>query len=206
MKTLLTIFIFSSFTLNAQSVHTRNGNRLYKEKKFPEALPEYQKAAEENADDAVVNYNLGDAYFRNEKFDEAEKSYDKPLAEGNDPTLRQRAFYNKGVALSKQSRLEESIAAYKSALLLNPEDNDARINLQKALQEQKKKQDPEKDKKEEQQNNKQKKQEQPPPSESKLNKKQVEQLLKALDQREQQVQQKMMQNRTRAVTKPDKDW
>lgn len=201
------ILLAQAGVINAQSLHMRQADRLYREKKFTESLHEYQKAVEENAEDPTVNYNLGDAYFRNDKFDEAEKAYDKPLAEGNSADMRQRAFYNKGVSFSKQSKLEESIAAYKSALLLNPSDNDARINLQKALLEQKKKQDPEKDNKEEQKNNKQKKQDNPPPQQSKLNKKQVEQLLKALDQREQQVQQKMMQqNRARGVTKPDKDW
>jgi tetratricopeptide (TPR) repeat protein len=188
------------------TLHARSGNQLYKEKKFTEALPEYQKSLEENAGDPVLSYNLGNAYFRNEKFDEAIKAFDKPLAEGNESSLRQRAFYNKGVSLSKQSKLQESISAYKDALLLNPADNDARINLQKALLELKKKQQPENDKKEDEKNKKQKKHENPPPSQSKMSKKQVEQLLKALDQREQQVQQKMQQSRTRGVTKPEKDW
>jgi Ca-activated chloride channel family protein len=188
---------------NGQSAHIRNADRLYKQKKFSEALPEFEKAAEENAKDPLASYNLGDGYFRVQKYEDAAKAFDKPLAEGNDVSLRQRAYYNKGVALSRQSKLEESIAAYKSAVLLNPADNDARMNLQKALLE-RKKQDPEKDKKDEQKDKKNKQQN--PPPQSKLNKKQVDQLLKALDQREQQVQQKMMQNRARGVTKPDKDW
>jgi Ca-activated chloride channel family protein len=207
MKGILVILVLAATVAQAQSSqHARKANILYKEKKFNESLPEYQKAAGENAEDPVVNYNLGDAYFRTEKFEEAGRSYDKLLAEGNDPALRQRAFYNKGVSLSRQSKLEESIAAFKSALLLNPEDNDARVNLQKAMLELKKKQYPEKDKKEDEKKDKQQKKEDPPPTQSRMNKKQVDQLLKALDQREQQVQQKMLQNRTRAVTKPDKDW
>ena len=200
----ISIFIFLTITLIAQATgHRRNGDRLYREKKYTEALPEYQKSMDVYGDDPFVNYNLGNAYFRNGKFDEAEKTYDKPVA-GNDPSLRQKAFYNKGVSFSKQGKLQESITAYKNALLLNPSDNDARINLQKALLE-KKKQEPEKKEDDNNNNNKQKKKENPPPQ-SKMNKKQVEQLLKALDQREQQVQQKMMQNRGRATTKPDKDW
>jgi len=194
------------FSSAAQSTHLQTADRLYQEKKFPEALPEYQKAAEENGKDPVVNYNLGDAYFRMEKFEEAGRAFDIPIHSGGDPAMQQRAWYNKGVSLSRQSRLEESIDAYKNALLLNPADSDARVNLQKALLELKKKQDPDQNNKETEKNNNQKKKEEPPPSQSKLNRKQVEQLLKALDQREQQVQQKMMQNRSRSLTKPDKDW
>ncbi len=201
---IIFILLSSSMWSFAQSAHMRNGDRLYREKKYAESLPEFLKAVAENEKDPVARYNLGNAYFRNGKYEEAEKSFDVPVAPGNSATLRQRAFYNKGVSFSRQNKLDESIAAYKNALLLNPADNDARVNLQKALLEKKKNESPEKQKQQQQKDNKQK-QDNPPPQ-SKLNKKQVDQLLKALDQHEQQVQQKMMQNRARGVTKPEKDW
>ncbi len=209
MKAELIISLcLSAITCHAQSdMHTRKANQLYKEKKFPEALSEYQQSLKENADDPVLNYNIGDTYFRNEKFEDASRFFDKLLTEENTAAgMRQKAFYNKGVTLSQQSKLEESIEAYKNALLLDPNDSDARINLQKALLEIKKKQQPEKERQEQEKNNKQKQNEQPPPAPGSLTKKQVDQLLKALEQREQQVQQKMLRNRARGVTKPEKDW
>ena len=193
--------------LHAQSliVRTRAANRMYKQKKFNQAVPEYEKAAQISPDDPVNNYNLGNAYFRMEKYDDGIRVFDKTAEESNNSSLKQRAFYNKGVSYSKENKLEESIQAYKKAVILNPADSDARINLQKAMLELKKKTPPEK--KEDEKNKKQKnKKEKEPPPQSKMTKKKVEQLLKALQQREQQVQQKMLQNRTRATTKPDKDW
>ena len=44
--------------------HVIAGNKLYREKKFDKALPEYLKAKETSATDPVVNYNLGNAYFQ----------------------------------------------------------------------------------------------------------------------------------------------
>lgn len=188
--------------------HVREGNTLYRQRKFDKALSEYQKSIEEGVNDPVTSYNLGDAYFRNSRYEEAAKSFEKPANESKDAGMKQWAIYNKGVSLSKQNKLEESIEAYKTALMLNPRDNDARVNLQKALLELKKRQPPEQQKKEndnkKQQQDKKDQQKQPP--KSNLTKKQVEQLLKALQQREQQVQQKMQNNRNRTAGQQEKDW
>ena len=126
------------------------------------------KATEVDGNDAVVNYNLGNTYFRNKKFEEASKTFDNTIANGPDNSMKQKGFYNKGVSLSKQSKLEESIEAYKMAVKMDPADSDARINLQKALLELKKKMPPpppekKEEKKKKQQQNKSP-QKQPPQS------------------------------------------
>lgn len=201
-------FVLMAATSFAQEAsHVIAGNKLYRQKKFDKALPEYLKAKEANAADPVVNYNLGNAYFRSTKFEDAARSFDNSIAVSPDSALKQNGFYNKGVALSKQNKLEESIEAYKMAVRLNSDDEDARVNLQKALLELKKKNPPPPpDKKEQKKPNPQqnKNQRQQPPK-SNLSRKQVEQLLKALQQREQQVQQKMQQ-RNRSAGQQEKDW
>lgn len=204
---IVTLIVIAA-PVNAQRVnpHVAAGNRLYKENKFDKALPEYLKAMEASGSDPVINYNLGNSYFRNSKFDEAARTFDNTIAKGNSSAMKQKGYYNKGVSLSKQSKLEESIAVYKMAVKLDPADNDARINLQKALEELRKKNPPPPpEKKEEKKKQQQNKSPQKQPPQSKLTKKQVEQLLKALQQREQQVQQKMNQ-RNRTAGQQEKDW
>ena len=188
-----------------KNTHVIAGNKLYKENKFDQAVPEYVKALETDADTTIANYNLGNAYFRSKRFDEAEKTYDNTIANGGDDAMKQSGFYNKGVSLSKQNKLEESIEAYKMAVKMNPADSNARLNLQKALLELKKKNPPPPPEKKEQKKKQQNKNQQKQPPQSNLTKKQVEQLLKALQQREQQVQQKMQQ-RHRAAGQQEKDW
>jgi Ca-activated chloride channel homolog len=190
-----------------QNTHIVAGNKLYREQKYDKALPQYMKALEAEANSPVATYNIGNTYFRTRRYEEAAKTFDNTIGNSVNNTMKQNGFYNKGVALSKQSKLEESIEAYKMAVKLNPADSNARINLQKALLELKKKNPPPPPEKKEQKKQKQqqKKNPQQSPPQSKLTKKQVEQLLKALQQREQQVQQKMQQ-RNRTAGQQEKDW
>lgn len=188
-----------------KNIHVIAGNKLYKENKFDEAIHEYTKALETDADTTIATYNLGNAYFRSKKYEEAEKTYDNTIADGVNDTIKQSGFYNKGVSLSKQNKLEESIEAYKMAVRMDPADSNARVNLQKALLELKKKNPPPPPEKKEQKKKQQNNNPQNQPPQSKLTKKQVEQLLKALQQREQQVQQKMQQ-KNRTAGRQEKDW
>jgi Ca-activated chloride channel family protein len=107
--------------------------------------------------------------------------------------VRADAHYNKGVVLTSQKKLPESIEAYKAALRLNPTDSLARQNLQRALNEQKQQQNQDKQKQQ------QKKQE-------KLNKQQVMQMLAALQEQEKLLQQKLNRSKVPSPTQPGKDW
>ncbi len=63
-----------------------------------------------------------------------QRSYDDVLQSKADENTRQGAYYNKGVAMIRQKKIDESIDAWKNALRLNPADSDARENLVRALQ------------------------------------------------------------------------
>ncbi|HKH60998.1 MAG TPA: tetratricopeptide repeat protein [Flavitalea sp.] len=212
MKRIEIILLFSGCLLNIQEALSqtsssliRKGNQLYKQGEYDKSLSEYERAVKLEPQNAFANFNFGNALFRKEKWEDAEKNFDNVIANSKDNNIRQQAFYNKGVSLSKQKKLEESIEAYKSALRLNSNDEDARINLQKALLELNKKNESQKQN-EQKQEQKPKQKEKPKPQQSKLNKKEVERLLRALHQKEQEVQQKMQKNRPRGVTPPEKDW
>lgn len=193
---------------NDAAIH--KGNELYKQKNYEASRQEYNKALTADPKNPTANYNNGNAQFRASKPDEAILSYDNSIDNAKDKLLREKAFYNKGVALSKQQKLQESIDAWKESLKLDATDNEARENLQKALVELKKQQDQKKDenkdKKDKKQDQKQKQPDQKPQEQqSKLNKQQVEQLLKALQQKEKEIQQKL-QKGSPQPNKPEKDW
>ena len=141
----------------------------------------------------------------------ASASYDDVLQSKAAENTRQNAYYNKGVAMIRQKKLEESIDAWKNALRLDPADSEARDNLIRALLEKKKQEKQEqqnkKDQKDKKQPEKQKQdknqpENQPKPPQSKLTKQQVEQYLKSLEQREKDVQDKMNQNKTHSLSQP----
>jgi Ca-activated chloride channel family protein len=214
---LIPILLLACAGATAQKTNAdiRKGNQLYKQKNYEASKEAYNKALAENPKDPTANYNMGNASFRSEKHDDAVQLYDNTIANSTDKPVQEKAFYNKGVAFSKEKKLQESIDAWKQSLKLDPNDNDARENLQKAMLELKKQQqqqqqqnkDKKDDKKKDQQKQpkEQQQQQQQQQPQSKLNKQQVEQLLKALEQREKEIQQKM-QKGTASPNKPEKDW
>lgn len=212
--TIILLFLALASYSQKENTSVRNGNKLYKQNHFQESLDEYKKAVTQKPDNPVANYNLGNAQFRTNQLEESVRSYDATINNSDGKPVREKAFYNKGVSFSKQQKLQESIEAWKNALKLDSEDREARENLQKALIEQKKQQPKEepkkenKDKKKQENQNKKDKENQPPPpaqKQSKLTKKQVEQLLKALAQKEKEVQQKL-QSKNSSPTRQEKDW
>ena len=216
---LITAFFFLAAAAFAQQTgpYIRNGNKLYKQNNFAGSEEEYKKAVAASPGHPLANYNLGNAQFRNNELDEALGSYDNTVKNNDSKKpVVERAYYNKGVAYSKQQKLAESIDAWKNALKIDPADQQARENLQKALMEQKKQQQQKQnekkndekkdDKKDKKEQDKQKEQQQPQQQQSKLNKKQVEQLLKALAQKENEVQQKMQQKNASGSGRQEKDW
>jgi Ca-activated chloride channel homolog len=130
------------FSVKAQKVAQliEKGNEHYKKKEFVKANNEYNKAIEKDKTNAVAQFNSGNAKQQLKKYEEAGKDYEAAASGTNDPLLKSQAFYNLGLSFVKQKKLNEAIDAFKKSLRLNPEDNEARQNLQKALKEQKQQQ------------------------------------------------------------------
>ncbi len=212
MKIILTILVvFAALLTHAQEGEVVKGNRYYKEGNFDKAEEAYQKALSKK-ENLIARYNLGNTLYKKESIDDAVKSFDGVINGTDDPELKTKALYNKGVLLHKGNRLTEAIDAYKQALRLSPDDEEVRKNLQLALQ-QKKQQEPKQQQKKEQKEQKQKqekkkeepKPQQPKPQKSKLTKKQAEQYLKALEQKERELQEKV-RKKTAVPNQPEKDW
>lgn len=183
------------------------GNELYKNKQYEDAAAQYKKAADINEKNPKAQYNLGNALYRTKKNADAQKAFDAAAESAKDQSIKSRALYNKGVTFSNEKKLIESIDAYKETLKLNPDDNEARENLQKALNELKKQPPPQpKEDKKKQDQNKNNKQNNPPPqNKSKLNQKQAERMLNTLRQEEKRLQQNK-QKKTNTGGLQEKDW
>lgn len=186
------------------------GNKAYQENKFDEAEKEYRNALKKSEKNVTANYNLGNVLYRQEKTEEAVKAYDNAIQNTDDNVLKQKAFYNKGVAYQKEKKLPECILAYKNALILNPNDEDARQNLQRALKQQQQQQQNQQDKKDKKQNNQSDKNQQkapePKPKPSKISKQDAEEKLKSLMENEKALQDKLHKVKVLSPDNPEKDW
>lgn len=178
------------FSANAQKTAQliEKGNQDYKKKEFAKANVSYSKAIEKDKTNAVAKFNSGNAKQQLKNYEEAAKSYEAAATTTNDPILKSQAFYNLGLSFIRQKKLNEAIDAFKKSLRLNPEDNEARQNLQKALKEkqqqsqQNEKQDDKNKKKSKEKDKKQQ------PDKSNLKKEQAEKMLNNLSKEEKNLQ------------------
>lgn len=218
----LVIFFFMGSASFAQNAKTEiiKGNEAYKKSNYDAAENSYRDALKIADNNSTASYNLGNTMFRKDKTDEAVEAYDNTIQNTTDNATKENAYYNKGVAYQKAKKLPECINAYENALMLNPNDEDARQNLQRALKEQKqqheqenqkdKKQQPKQDQKKQDQQNKQDQQKQnnePKPKPSKISKQDAEEKLKSLLENEKALQDKLHKIKGAASPdKPEKDW
>ena len=173
---LLMVLIFGPFLSKAQNATESilRGNQYYQSGEFNLAEVEYRKALQYEADNDKAKYNLANALQRQNKFDEAAKLLDDLAGSTKNNSVKSSAYYNQGVAYTKMQNLDASIESYKKALRINPADQEARENLEKALL-QKKKQN---------QSSQQNK------SQSNMSQKEVQQKLDMLNQKEKQLHQR----------------
>jgi Ca-activated chloride channel family protein len=97
--------------------------------KWRELLEENEVFRARHPNDARPYYNLGNLRQQQGDYDRAEALYQGATgrAEGE---LAQRAFYNLGGSLFRSGRLEEARAAFLEALRRDPNDTDAKVNLE----------------------------------------------------------------------------
>jgi Ca-activated chloride channel family protein len=202
LKYFITILFFSSATvLSAQQANNfiEKGNEAYRKGDFSAAVDNYKNALRKEPENNTARFNLANALQRQNETEEAKKNYDEVLSKPSTNSLKEESNYNKALAFIKEKDLVQAIASFKESLKENPNDDDARENLQKALNELKQQQQqnqPQK-KNQQQQNPKQKKQ---PP----LNKEMMQQKFNELRNQEKQLQQKLQSKNN--TTQPEKDW
>ena len=113
--------------------------REYQAGKFDQALQEYEQLLKRHSDDPRLHFNAGAAAYRNRQFDQAEKHFNQAVG-APDLNLQALAYYNRGNALyhlgeaipdkaKKSEAWQRAIKDYQNTLKLNPQDADAKFNL-----------------------------------------------------------------------------
>lgn len=181
------------------------GNDAYKKRQYNEAAGAYQKALKKSPENTTAFYNLGNALYKTNKPGDALKAYDNTVQTASNNAMKQKAYYNGGVVLQSQKKLPECIKAYKNALKLDPNDEEARQNLERALQQQKKQDQKDKNQNKDQKQDQNKKDE-PKPQPSKISKQDAEEKLKSLLEHEKGLQDKLHKVKGNSTDNPKKDW
>ncbi len=106
------------------------GNKYFAEGKFDEANNKYRDAEVANPESPIVQFNIGDALYKKRKYEEALQAYQKALQKSGDLQLQAQSYYNFGNTLYRLNKWPESILAYQQALKLDPNDKEAKYNLE----------------------------------------------------------------------------
>jgi Ca-activated chloride channel homolog len=127
----LSLFFLAACGVNAAE-RNNAGNSLFQQGNYDEALSAYQSAEVVAPDQPEPYYNAASAFSATGDFEAAVASLQQALASA-DPELAARAYHNLGNVYFAAGIYEEAVKAYENALLLNPNDHDARYNLELAL-------------------------------------------------------------------------
>ena len=205
-KSVVTIFLLmitvSTFAQTDRQ-YLRQGNKQFNAGDYANAEVSYRKALEKNPRNPQAIYNLGNALMAQKKDSASIEQFQNAAKLETNPLRKYQSFHNIGVICQSHKMYGEAIEAYKSALRLNPDDDETRYNLvlckhQKQKQDKNKqdqqqnkndqKNDDQKEQQQQDQKKQDKQQEKPKPQMSKDN---AEQLLNAAMQQEKQTQDRL---------------
>lgn len=145
----ISISLFSPSVRAVDPFALERADEAFADGRYEEALKAYSELKAANPDDPVLDYDLGDTYYKLGKYAEAEASFKKAL-NLSDPENRKKALYNLGNTAFRKQKLDEALSYYDKALQIDPDYDKARLNRDfvKKMQERQKEQDQQKQKQE----------------------------------------------------------
>ena len=209
-------------TKTSVKLQTHKGNIAFHKKADSLSVIRYKKALALDSLNYKAHYNLGNSYLRQGKAAEAVKEYEKSL-HCNPPTvIKAAAYHNIGVINQSAQRYDDAINAYKQSLRAFPRDDRTRYNLalcqrlrknspkqNQQQQKQQNKQDDKQNKQNQQKNSQQQqnKQQQQSQQRQNMSKQNAEQMLRAVQMKERDTQQKLKRKRVPATRRRlEKNW
>lgn len=110
-----------------------DGNQAYEEARYDEALSEYREALLATPGEPAVGYNVGNTLHQLRRYEEATVASSDALARAEEEQLAASLRYALGNHAVMRGALEEARERYVESLRINPDDEDAKANLELVL-------------------------------------------------------------------------
>ena len=131
--TALTVIVLCLMACGQTPAQVNNsGHEAYQGGDYAAALEAYHLAQERSPDSGEPYYNSGNVIYRMGEYGDSLRSYDESIRRTSGE-LRSRGFFNRGNASFQQQQYAQAVQAYKEVLRMNPDDQDAKHNLELAL-------------------------------------------------------------------------
>jgi Ca-activated chloride channel homolog len=115
------------------SAYAKNADDLYRQGNFAEAQKAYQQGDLDNPKDLRWRYNRGCAAYQNKDYEGAESAFKSVLRRAKDKDMLSRAAYNLGNTAFAQDDFASAADFYKQAVIYNPNNSNAKYNLELSL-------------------------------------------------------------------------
>lgn len=119
------------------------GNAQYHQEENENALYSYMRAQRQDSTHAVPYLNAGDALYRMGRYDEGALQFFKST-KSQAESVASMGYYNLGNTFYRKGDMQSAAEAYRRSLLMNPDDEDAKHNLElvmRLMEEQQQQQD-----------------------------------------------------------------
>ena len=185
----------------------KKGNFAFMNKNYSEAVDYYHQAETDRPETPELEYNIAGALYEQGKYEEAVERFGKSK-NSESVALESQANYNLGNTYYKMGDYQNAIKNYEDALKLNPDDMDAKFNLElarKMLKEQMKpeQQDQQDQQQQQQEQQEQQQQQQQEQEQQDQNEQQQQQQDQNQDQKDQQQQQQQQMQQDKEMSKED---
>lgn len=127
-KKIFAVLFFLSLALaaagQADKRDVRAGNRKFRKGEFKEAEIDYRKAVLKDSTSMKAQYNLASSLYRQEDYEGAGRALSAIAPEGAPASCH----FNSGDVALKRKDYASAVKAFRNALLLDPDDLDAKEN------------------------------------------------------------------------------
>lgn len=130
---LLLILLITACGPSAEKLN-KQGNEEYAREAYVEALAAYESAEFESPEMAESYYNAANVLYRQGAYEEALSQLQQALRLAEDESLAEKSYFNMGNTAYESQDWQDAVAAYTQSLIRNPNDQDAKYNLELALQ------------------------------------------------------------------------
>ncbi len=114
---------------SGEARHIGDPYGAYTANAYEQSLQGFVDQQVERPEDPALALNIASVHYQMKNYEEAETGF-RTVALSGEQDLRQQAIYSLGNCAYRRGELQEAVELYKSALDLDPDDEDAKFNLE----------------------------------------------------------------------------